>query len=913
MKLIYSPYYGTRPYVDLAGRGGILFDTKAVGTAGLLDELELRLGMKGTYCPETERLVAYVKAMRQALSLDGSLFFAESFSGDEVGTAKVLLGWRDALKMALWDGKAGESERLRGLSHVESYFGMMVRFDSGLSGMPDRWLQLREVLSDCNTVSFPGLEIECRVPAESMPKVIAETLSLLPRVDIPVACVAEASAAAPEGTALRRIQEVLLGAAPVSGGREALPADGTFRYYDLQYGYDAFQMVAGGVVPEEGRVLVVEDPKRLNDTLSVLDRPRVGAEAGGYPQSEQLFLLGLSLFRTPVDVNSLTSYLRVPVNPLGKLHVRNERKDGSVYYRALHRELLDILLEKGGLEGWKDKLDAALYDGDGASLGTKAREEVLGRINMWERLSPSGDIPVEELRAYMENMRKWADGCAAVTEDSGFSALSSYCSAVSSLLEGKEGTLDFRTLTRWATALMQSVPMGSTPAEEGAFDVIGDIRETVDGPRSAIWLGCIGGDAAPYPYDFLSEGEKRFVGVPSKEDVSRYAHEALVASVASVRESLVLVTYAVMDGAPTREHPLMIELKAKFSLAPEEELPEELWADGVFVPAGTSISEYRVDPSVFAGLDVPREEGGLRRFVESATSLQTLILYPFDYVMRYILRMQPYGEAELQDVSTVRGKVAHLYVQRLVELSGKDTGRMAAIHASSFDSLVLGCAECKGAALLLEENGLEYTRFKETLCESVTRLVDMLNRNALTVAGTEVEVRTELPVIGNFVAFIDLLLKDSSGNYVIFDLKWNEGSYYYRKIESGNILQLALYREAVRSALGGEVSTMGYWVIPKCQLVTVEGTFGDTGADVVYYPDSGRDVFSEVCRSYEFRMDQLRKGIVEEGEGYALFSLDYYNHQAALGLYPLEPAFDDEGAKGRPYGNENLTLKGGLV
>ena len=914
MKLIYSPYFGARPYVELTRRG-ILFDTKAVGTAGLLDELELRLGRKGAVHSETERLVAYVKAMREAVNREYNLFFAQSFQSDEIGTAKVLLGWRDALKMTMWNGEYDGSERLRGLSCIEMYFDALISSKEGKWGIADRWETLRYELSLGNVFRFPGLEIECRVPEESLPKVVRETLALLPRRDIPVSFVTEFTPAAPERTALRRIQEVLLGAPSVSGEKETLPADGSFRYFAPQYGYDAFQIVAGGMRPEEGVLLVVEDPKRLNDTLSVLDRPRIAAAANGYPQSEQLFLLGLSLFRTPVDVNSLTSYLRVPVNPLGKLHVKKERTDGTAYYRALNHELLDLLLEEGGLIGWKETLDAALYDGEGAPLTVKEREEVLGRIDMWERLSPDGDIPVEELRAYMDNMRKWADGCATVMDDSGFAALSSYCSAVADLLEGKEGTLDSQTLTRWAAALMQSVPMGSTPAEEGAFDAVGDIREVVDGPRSVVWLGCVGEDAARYPYDFLSEGEKQLVGVPSKEDASRYAHQALVAGVASIRESLVLVTYGIMDGESTREHPLMIELKAKFSLSPvpEEDYPKGLWVKGEFIGPGVSRSEYEVDPSVFEGVDVPRAEGGLRRYAESSTSLQKLILYPFDYVMNYILHMENYGEAELQDVMSVRGKVAHLYVQRLIELSGKDVGKMAEIHASSFGSLVLSCAESTGAVLLLEENGLEYTRFKETLCESVTHLLDLLERNELTIEGTEVEMKTELPVVGHFIAYVDLLLKDSSGNYVIFDLKWSEGSYYYRKVERGDILQLAMYREAVKAVLGGDVSAMGYWVFPKHQLVTVEGALGDTHEDIVYYPDTGRDVFAEVCHSYEFRMDQLRRGIIEEGEKFGFLSIDYYNQQEVLGLYPLEADFDDECAKGRPYGNENLTLKGGLV
>ena len=102
MKIIYSPYYGSRPYVNYADRGGVLFGEKAVGSAGLLDELELRTGLSREEMPEMDRLISYVKAMRKALEETPGLFFADSFGNDELGTARVILSWRDTLVMAMW-------------------------------------------------------------------------------------------------------------------------------------------------------------------------------------------------------------------------------------------------------------------------------------------------------------------------------------------------------------------------------------------------------------------------------------------------------------------------------------------------------------------------------------------------------------------------------------------------------------------------------------------------------------------------------------------------------------------------------------------------------------------------------------------------------------------------------------------
>ena len=909
IRLIYSPYFGPRPYVDLQSEDGKnLFGAKAVGTSGLLNELELRLGLMGNALPEVDRLVAYVKAMRVALKADSSLFFADSMRNDELGTAKVLLGWRDALVMEAWDGRHEGSERLRGLSVVESSFDA--------PGVPDRWKAVLTMLKKGLSRVLEGFSIECRTCEESLPGIIRECLLAIPENGASVSFDVHTDPVAPEGTALRKVQDLLAGTADTGEGKESLPEDDTFRRIHFTYGYDAFQYIAASLEAKDGLVLVTGEPKRLNDTLAAIDRPMVGAMATGYPQTEQLFLLGLALFRKPLDVNALSSYLRVPHNPLGKLHVKKEAKDGSVYYRALHRELLDGLLENGGLFGSYKTILEASFDKDGKPLSEKEILRVRERIDMCFVDRPSADIPVKALVSYLENIRRWADEGAAVREDSGLSALSSCCTATCSLLEGMEdGAIAPDTLSKWAVCLMKEVEMGQVAAEVGSFDTVEDVRDLVDGPRELVWLGCVGDGSAQYPLDFLSEKEKRLVGVPSKEIMAGFGHASLAGAIGSIRDSLTLITYDIMDGGKAAEHQLMTELGAKavFRTIDGMTLMESFRTKERIVGPGSRKEQYRVDHSVFEGLDKLRKDGGLKRNEESASSLQMLIQFPFDYVLKYILDMHTYGEAELQDVTRVKGTVAHNYIQYLVLKSNYDTGRMLTIHKTMFDDLLKVSTEATGAVLLLEENGLEYIRFRDALKKSVTHLLDCIRRNGLTVVGTEVEIRTNLPVIGPFVAYVDLLLKDRAGNHVIFDLKWNEGSFYSKKMETGNILQLALYSEAVRKHFGGSVSVLGYWILPKHQLLTIEGMLADDNEDIVCFPSSGREIFKEVCNSYTFRMNQLKNGIIEEGETMNLEDLDYYNKQEAMGLYPLETEYQKPSIKGHPIGNDNITLKGGLI
>ena len=129
-------------------------------------------------------------------------------------------------------------------------------------------------------------------------------------------------------------------------------------------------------------------------------------------------------------------------------------------------------------------------------------------------------------------------------------------------------------------------------------------------------------------------------------------------------------------------------------------------------------------------------------------------------------------------------------------------------------------------------------------------------------------------------------------------------------------MQLILYKEALRLDTGKDVSVYGYWLLPQYTFLTESDSV--LGDNVIHYntePENRaamKDLFEQVKNSYLFRMDQIRHGIIEEGELMPLADLDYFNQQGARNLYPLRGAYKNEGLKERPYGMDNLTLKGGL-
>lgn len=913
--LIYSPYFGPRPYIDLAGREGVLMGETPLGTMGLLDALELHFGNKGKEADSLERLISYVKAMRQAADKDPTLFFAESFRSDEIGTAKIILSWRDILVMALWTPEVATTEKLRGLASVEAYFHC--------AGPADRWRYLLDRISDPEVTVPVNLAIECRTSADMLEPCVRKTLETLKAKGVTVSFPTVTAGSAPAGTALRTVQDALLkGVEGACDGKAKLPEDGSFKQVAFGFGYDASRWAA--LSAKEWRdndvLLVNGNTSDMNGSLRVLGQPTLRSDIDGAPQSAQLFLLGLSLFRAPVDAQRLLSYLRVSPNPIGKLYLKKKNRKKEEYLKALNWELADLLLDNGGFVGWKEAIDGAVYDKDGKEYSTAECNKILRRFLMWEKTGSDGSVPKEALLTWLKEMRRWADGLAQVVEDAGYANLSSNCTAMETLLEDAPDVVDAERISHWAEGIFSTITVTADIAESGGGDAVPDIRDTMDAPRKVVWLGVCGADVTAYPYSFLSNRECESLHLPSREAFAAAAHRSLVESIARVKESLTLVSYGCENGEALAEHPVLTELSARFELVVSEISDTDRKKDGVIktapvVKGSTAKQVYKVKPALFDGLDRTRPEGGLLPAEESYSSLERLIQRPFDYVMMNLLGFDSYGEAQLSDMFTVKGNVAHLYVHHLVDQCGKDIDAIANKHAEDFEAGILRAAEEKGALLLTRENGLEWGKFKNSLRISIDRLLGLIRRNDYRIVGAEVEIKTKLPVIGPFKGYVDLLLEDKYGQLVIFDFKWNEGSTYKTKMEKRDIMQLILYKEGAGRMYDKRVSVYGYWLLPQYTFLTEsDSVLGDNV--IPYNTEPGvaatlKDLFEQIKNSYEFRMNQIRKGIIEEGEMMPLADLDYCNQKDGE-LYPLKGDYDVPTVKERPYGKDNITLKGGL-
>lgn len=90
------------------------------GPAGILGWLEARLGLRRPAVTEAQRVAVFRQLLEQAMAA-GTRFYSASFKHDPLAVAETLLGWRDELVLAGWDGTVAStaSTRLRDLAEIE--------------------------------------------------------------------------------------------------------------------------------------------------------------------------------------------------------------------------------------------------------------------------------------------------------------------------------------------------------------------------------------------------------------------------------------------------------------------------------------------------------------------------------------------------------------------------------------------------------------------------------------------------------------------------------------------------------------------------------------------------------------------------------------------------------------------------
>lgn len=102
MKILFSPEFNGHVFIGLNENHPDMMDTMVCDTMGLIDMLELRMGIHVEDVSPNNRTVLYYKAMTEYMKKHPGNILAESFKLSGLGTAEQALRWRDSLIIDKW-------------------------------------------------------------------------------------------------------------------------------------------------------------------------------------------------------------------------------------------------------------------------------------------------------------------------------------------------------------------------------------------------------------------------------------------------------------------------------------------------------------------------------------------------------------------------------------------------------------------------------------------------------------------------------------------------------------------------------------------------------------------------------------------------------------------------------------------
>jgi hypothetical protein len=815
VRIVFDPTFDATPWPGpLAARDATAGEAWA-GPRFLLNLLETQLGLGGPH-PAALRAATLVPTIRVT---DG--FWSASAEVDPLGTARMLLDWRDALWMAGWRGAAVREGRLGALAHVTA---------SALPGLPDRVAAVAAALA--------------RRPAD-----IEELTLVEPTEDLPPAWRAVIDRLAARGT---RVTATVLAPADARGDLAAAQlltfapaADGTLQLLRPHGPLQAAEEVAAWLAARttlEATVVIGGDPV-LDAALRRHGLPTTGSTRHARDNALiQILPLTLALGWSPPDPERALELLTLSDGPV-------PRGIAWRLARALHEQpAVDS-------DPWRDALASGLAAL--ASADDRARLEARLTTLFDARVRRGGTYPAAEVRRRLDVLDGWVRGRmtnAPVEQQPAWAALLGAGRTFRALVDatGLDG-LDAPELERFLDeALEGDAPLSAFPVQVGLAAV--HSPGAVAGPAACVVWWSFDLAAVPaIPVVPLTRVERR--ALAAADVVLPDPGELAVAAAARWRRPLEQATDALLlvcpetaaDGTERHPHPLWDELEA--DVAPGASLAGLVRTTPFAAPTPTrraarALPEARRLWSVAPGIFRPRAS-------ESPSSLGALLGCSFKWAVSYQGGVWAGGTAALPATERMLGTLTHLLLARLLQEGITSPDAAEARAEALFDAEGARIA----APLFLPGADASRADARTIFAYAARELTRVLAASKLDVRAVETAVERET-IDGRLVGTPDLVVGPPTA---VIDLKWSGARYRREQLAAGTAHQLASYAHLVADPGAATLPAVAFFILREQRLLTTDDTvFRD--ADRVDGPAVGVtwDAFVEAYRQ--------RRGALARGE-----------------------------------------------
>ena len=915
MKVYFSfDYKGGKAYLGMAQQP-LMMDMQVTDIGGLLDFLELRLGLHTISKPETDRLVGYYKCVREYMQMhkeDSENQLYGSYTVSPLATSREMLKWRDALAVCGWTKDTpAPSRRLKVLQGVEEIFAE--------KGFTDISLRQQDIIERLKQRKGMMKDVTFVMPfdAELLHPVLKEIFSLA------VADGAQIERlSTPEITGnsnLAKLKRLLT--SQTAESMELDPEDNTVKIWNFKDDMEAEELLA--MLGEDRFDVTIQPNTKLTDNyLHMMGKPVTGSSvANSAPQIIQLFFTGVGMMARPLNIGALLQWLYAPVHPLPssfryRLAERLARKGGWLP-ESMETDANDCYhLVKDWTEG---KLEAE----QGEPLDKKELEKRQYKASVFLPDFEGGSeetMTAQKLHTFLTELAGWSRQRSAMISQkdaddvsvSQLNRLAELCDTLKSLTDDVEPTavLAYSEIEKHMTCLYE-------PSEFVQYRAQATSRLTVSSPGqiaakvdTMLWAGLHDFEPMLPATDFLTPTEvdtlNGHLKLWDRDDVRKLQQQTLLMPLLFCEKMLTLVTVGTVNNEVVNKHPMMVRIEQQ--VKNHEELTyEPRIDDDCYVEVEALTDNARVDCDGYYA-DIKRTDLIQWKEKESPTSIDKLMQNPLDYTMENIADISDNGQSDLSNIAMTKGNVAHGVIQHLFYIPGDtQSGYAAAIKArveanykEVFDKMV----ETKGAILLLQENAIERRQLYENLRECIEHLIDIIEKDNLHVAACEMQLDgntfgapdSETPAM---LGYADMVLVRENGQHVIFDFKWTTSkSYYQGLLKKNRSSQLAIYAELLSELTDDQALPTAYFLMPIGRLYSTE-EFKSYWSNRIDLADDAVEgnIINKIVESYRYRRDEIMSGKIEMGEGSSLDKLQYFNDTESHNLFPLKPAYDDDSLK----------------
>lgn len=791
MDLIFGLACDGRAYPDFPGDGDGALHASVVGPTGLIDILEVQLGLTGPRGSEAVRIAAYAAKLRASLAGAPEAFFAGSFARDPWATAKTLLGWRDQLTASGWVGQAIGSSRLDDLARVENEAPPLP------PGRPDRLCAVVAALADRPPITLATLTLV--EPRGMLTPPYRWLIDQLEHCDVEIR--ASSPRVLTTDDDLQRVQAFLR-----TGEIRTLTGDGTFVAVDADTALMAAEALAewlaAGTEEDLAGTVVLSadgDTALLDRALQARGLPALGQSSSSpWRGALQVLPLAFAVSWAPFDAKALLDLLLLPHPPVG---------------RSAARKLSRALVQEPGT---------------GASAWERAWSELESELSERFADHPSAETEIARRRA---RWRDWMTG-GLYDRDQGMPAdaarrIAARVGQWAAEADAGAGDPLLLTVVGAANALVQAIevlgqdPLPALLVERIIEQVLAEGAQNPDHVATAGGLRCVKHPAAFWGpvarlvwWDFKGPGE-RVPSTPwSRTEVAALAAAGCVLeppsataarigwgyanAIHQTRERVILIQPALAGGEETVSHPLAHQIDP---LTQPARTAVRWNAERLLDNAAHDLAGRRLVREMSPVAQLPQARGqwplpasAIARLAgrkESATSFERLADCQMRWMLLDVLRLSRGRFAEIPGPDQLLGNLAHEIAHRILQPGPvADADEVLRQVDAVFDALLSAIA----APLQQPEFAGELAAARTRVPAALSELARLLREKGLQVVGTELAREAAFDNGLSVHGRLDLVVRHAEQGLGVIDLKWTKSAKRRRaELAEGRALQLATY------------------------------------------------------------------------------------------------------------------------